>query len=195
MLRVALKMLWGDRPKYVGLLVGITIVSLVTFALSYLAGFMSRGFALVSENPGTDVWVMDPAVESTDLTTNIPDSALSRVRSVAGVLSAMPLAVTNMNARFPNGRFQSFEIIAVDEATPFGLPPLENAVSPVLMRTPDAAVVAPGGTQGKLDTLALAADRWRYRPHLNRRIEAANNECGPSNDFRFPRTRLRRANS
>ena len=168
MLRVALKMRWGDRPKYVGLLTGITIVSfLVTFALSYLAGFMSRGFALVTENPSADVWVMDPAVESTDLTTNISDSALSRVRSVAGVLSAMPLAVTNMDARFPDGRFQSFEIIAVDEATLFGLPPLANGVSPVVMRTPDAVAVAAGGTEGKLDTPALEADQWPYRPHLD----------------------------
>ena len=168
MLRVALKMLWGDRPKYVGLLTGITIVSfLVTFALSYLAGFMSRGFALVTENPSADVWVMDPAVESTDLTTNISDSALSRVRSVAGVLFAMPLAVTNMDARFPDGRFQSFEIIAVDEATLFGLPPLDHGVSPVVMRTPDAVAVASGGTDGKLDTPAFEADQWPYRPHLD----------------------------
>lgn len=174
MLRVALKMLWGDRPKYVGLLIGITFVSfLVTFALSYLAGFMSRGFALVTENPGADVWVMDPAVESTELTTNIPDSALTRVRSVDGVLSAMPLALTTMDARFPDGRFQSFEIIAVDEATLFGLPLLENGVSPVVMRTPDAVVVASGGTDGKLDTPALAADQWPYQAHLG---EASNGQ-------------------
>src|SRR5579863_897341 len=174
MLRVAMKMLWGDRPKFVGLLIGITFVSfLVTFALSYLTGFMSRGFALVTENPGADVWVMDPAVESTELTTNIPDSALTRVRSVDGVLSAMPLALTSMDARFPDGRFQSFEIIAVDEATLFGLPPLEKGVSPMVMRTADAVVVAAGGTEGKLDTPALAADQWPYKPHLG---EASNKQ-------------------
>src|SRR5579863_4720023 len=129
MLRVAMKMLWGDRPKYVGLVIGITFVSfLVTFALSYLAGFISRGFALVTENPGVDVWVMDPAVASTEPTTNIPDSALSRVCSVDGVLFAVPLALTTMDARFPDGRFQSFQIIAVDAATLFGLPPLEHGV-------------------------------------------------------------------
>ena len=167
MLRIALKMLWGDRPKYVGLLIGITFAAfLVTFALSYLAGFLSRGFALVTENPSADVWVMDPAVESTELTTNIPDSALTRVRSVDGVLSAMPLALTNMDARFPDGRFQSFEIVAVDDSMLFGLPPLENNVSPVVMRTADAVVVASGGTDGKLDTPALAADQWPFRPHL-----------------------------
>ena len=64
MLRVALKMLLGDRAKYVGLLFGITFTSfLVTFAASYFCGFMTRGFALIAENPTADVWVMDPAVD------------------------------------------------------------------------------------------------------------------------------------
>ena len=67
MLRVATKMLLGDRAKYVGLLFGITFTSfLVTFAVSYLCGFLTRGFALVAENPSAAVWVMDPAVESTE---------------------------------------------------------------------------------------------------------------------------------
>src|SRR5215472_5985648 len=169
MLRIAVKMLLGDRAKYIGLLFGITFTSfLVTYAGSYLCGFMTRGFALVAENPSADVWVMDPAVESTQLTTDIPDSALSRVRSVDGVLYATPLAVATVDARFPNGRFQSFQLIAVDEATLFGLPPLQGGISPAVMHTPDAVVVAPGGTDGKLQTPTLPADQWPYgQPRLN----------------------------
>ncbi|GAC1437671.1 MAG: ABC transporter permease [Terriglobales bacterium] len=169
MLRIAVKMLRGDRAKYLGLLFGITFTSfLVTYAGSYLGGFMTRGFALVSENPNVDVWVMDPAVESTELTTTIPDSALSRVRSVRGVLYAMPLALATVDARFANGRFQSFQLIAVDDATLFGLPPLQNGISPTVMHTPDAVVVAPGGTSGKLQTPSLLADQWPYgQPRLN----------------------------
>ncbi len=169
MLRIAIKMLRGDRAKYLGLLFGITFTSfLVTYAGSYLGGFMTRGFALVSENPNVDVWVMDPAVESTELTTTVPDSALSRVRSVSGVLYAMPLALATVDARFPNGRFQSFQLIAVDDATLFGLPPLQNGISPAVMRTPDAVVVASGGTQGKLQTPTLPRDQWLYgAPRLN----------------------------
>ena len=168
MLRVAMKMLLGDRAKYVGLLFGITFTSfLVTFAGSYFCGFMTRGFALIAENPGADVWVMDAAVESTEQTTNIPDSALSRVRSVDGVLSAVPLALATADVRFPNGRFQSFQLIGVDDAVLFGLPPLQGGVSPAVLRTPDAVVVDPGGTEGKLQTPVLAADQWPYgRPHL-----------------------------
>lgn len=169
MLRIAVKMLLGDRAKYVGLLFGITFTSfLVTFASSYFCGFMTRGFALIAENSGADVWVMDPAVDSTEQTINIPDSALSRVRSVDGVLSAMPLALATADARFPNGRFQSFQLIGVDDATLFGLPPLRDDVSSAVLRTPDAVVVDPGGTEGKLQTPALADDQWPYgQPHLH----------------------------
>jgi len=65
----------GDRAKYTGLLFGITFTSfLVTFAASYLSGFMTRGFALIAENAQVDVWVMDPAVDSTEHLTNLPSS-------------------------------------------------------------------------------------------------------------------------
>jgi putative ABC transport system permease protein len=168
MLRIAVKMLRGDRAKYLGLLFGITFTSfLVTYAGSYLAGFMTRGFALIAENPTADVWVMDPAVQSPQLMTDIPDSALLRVRSVDGVRFATPLAVASVDARFPNGRFQSFQLIGVDDATLVSLPPLQTGVSPMVMRTPDAVAVAAGGTTDKLQTPSSAADQWPYgQPHL-----------------------------
>jgi putative ABC transport system permease protein len=169
MLRVAVKMLLGDRAKYVGLLFGITFTSfLVTFAGSYFCGFMTRGFALIAENPGADVWVMDPAVESTEQTTNIPDSALDRVRSVDGVRTAVPLGLATADARFANGRFQSFQLICVDDATLFGVPSLTNNVPVTVLRAPDAAIVDPGGTDGKLETPVSKADQWPYgQPHLD----------------------------
>jgi putative ABC transport system permease protein len=169
MLRVAVKMLLGDRAKYVGLLFGITFTSfLVTFAGSYFCGFMTRGFALIAENPGADVWVMDPAVESTEQTTNIPDSALDRVRSVDGVRTAVPLGLATADARFANGRFQSFQLICVDDATLFGVPLLTDNVPVTVLRAPDAAIVDPGGTDGKLETPVSKADQWPYgQPHLD----------------------------
>jgi putative ABC transport system permease protein len=149
--------------KYVGLLFGIAFASfLVTFAGSYFCGFMTRGFALISENPAADMRVTDPAVDSTELTTNLPDSVLSRVRSVEGVLSAAPLGLATADARFPNGRFQSFQLIWVDDARLSGLPFLRGGVSPTVLRTPDEVVVDPGGTNGKLETPTMTGDQWPY---------------------------------
>ncbi len=161
MLRVAIKMLMGDRAKYAGLIFGIAFTSfLVTFAASYFTGFMTRGFALVSENPAVDVWVMNPAVRSVEKTANMAASALDRVRSIEGVRSAVPMALGTAEATFPNGAFQSFQVIGVDDATLDGVPPLKDGVSTAVLRTPDSVVVDPGGTSGKLQTPILPADQW-----------------------------------
>ncbi len=161
MLYLALKILTGDRGKYIGLLLGITFTAfLVTFAGSYFAGFMTRGFALISENAAADVWVMDPAVDSVERTINMPSSALDRVRSIDGVGTAAPLALGTVDARFPNGRFQSFQVIGVDDATLAGAPILRNGHPPTVLHMPDAAIVDSGGTHGKLATPARTRDQW-----------------------------------
>src|SRR5690349_17456762 len=168
MIRVALKMLLGARAKYVGLLFGITFTSfLVTFAASYFCGFMTRGFALIAENPTADVWVMDPAVDSVEQTANMPESALDRVRSAEGVLSALPLALGTADVRFPNGSLQPFQIIGVDDAALSGVPVLMGGASAIVLRSPDAAIVGSGGSEGKLETPLLEADQWPSEPHLD----------------------------
>ena len=110
-------------------------------------------------------WI--PAVDSAEQTANMPDLALERVRSVDGVLSAVPLALGTADARFPNGRFQPFQIIGVDDATLSSVPRLGDGASPIALRSPDAAIVDPGGTEGKLETPLLKADQWPIEPHLN----------------------------
>ena len=166
---IALKMLLGDRTKYAGLLFGIAFTSfLVTFAASYFGGMMTRSFALIAENPRADVWVMDPAVVAVDGPINMPTSALDRVRSVEGVQSAVPLALAQADARFPNGRFQSFQVIGVDDATLTGVPPMKDGATAAVLRAPDAVIVDAGGTSGKLETPLLKADQWPHgRPHLD----------------------------
>lgn len=167
--RIALKMLLGDFTKYAGLLFGIAFTSfLVTFAVSYFGGMMTRSFALIAENPRADVWVMDPAVVAVDSAMNLPAGDLSRVRSVEGVQSAVPLAVAQADARFPNGRFQSFQVIGVDDATLIGVPLMSGGSTAAVLRAPDAVIVDAGGTSGKLETPLLKADQWpRGRPHLD----------------------------
>ena len=167
MLDIALKMLVADRAKLVGLLFGVAFTAfLVTFAASYFCGFMTSGFALVAENGAVDVWVMDPAVESVEQTINLPDAALARVRGVPGVALAAPLVLGTVDARFANGRFQSFQVIGVDDATLTGAPRVAG-VDPAQLRMSGAAIVDRGGTEDKLETPASVADRWPSDgPHL-----------------------------
>jgi putative ABC transport system permease protein len=109
---------------------------------------------------------MDPAVVCDDQSIAIPTGALTRVRSVAGVRSATPLVVAQADARFPNGRFQPVEVIGVDDASLLGAPALEDG-SAAMLRGPDAAIVAEGGTEGKLLTAKNPKDLWGRRPKLD----------------------------
>lgn len=163
MFRIALQMLMGDKAKYIGLLSGITFTAfLVTFALAYFAGFMTWGFALVSENPSVDVWVMDPAVNSTEMTINLPSSALTRVRGVNGVAKAVPLSLNDVVARFPNGRFQIFQMIGVDDASLTGAPLLKEDLLTTILYMPDSVIVDSGGTSDKLQTPVYSKDKWAF---------------------------------
>jgi len=165
MWRIALKMLVGDRGKYAGVLFGIAFTSfLVTFAASFFSGFMTRGFSLVDDNPGVDVWVMDPAVEAVEQTINLPDWALDRVRSVDGVAMAVPLALATATARYPDGRFQQFQVIGVDDATLAGVPVAAHGAPASVLRRPDAVLLDSGGTDGKLQTPRYARDTWPHGP-------------------------------
>ncbi len=164
MFRVAVEMLLYDKTKYIGLLIGVAFTAfLVTFAMGYFAGFMTRGFALVSENPSAKVWVMDPSVSSAEATINMSDSALDIVRGVKGVNYAAPMYLGNMTARYANGNFQTFQAIGVDDATLSGAPKPAN-----LLRIPESVIVDSGGTEGKLQTPIYKKDMWSYDgSHLN----------------------------
>lgn len=189
MQRIALKMLMGDRTKFGGLLLGITFTAfLVTFAASYFSGFMTRGFALVSENPETDVWVMDPAVTSSEQTIDMPDSALQQVRSISGVRYAAPLALGNVDARMANGRFQSFQVIGVEDVTLTGAPVPEGHATPDVLRQPDAAIVDPGGTSGKLDTPLRPQDQW---PHDGVHLDVPMRELRAGDELLVDDSRVR----
>jgi putative ABC transport system permease protein len=90
---IALKILPGDRAKYLGLLFGITDTSFVViFAGSQFGGIVTGSFALIAESPA-DAWIMDRAGVAIDRTINLPSSGFDPVRSVEAVLSAGPLAL------------------------------------------------------------------------------------------------------
>jgi len=169
MFEVAVKMLMHDRTKYLGLFTGIGFTAfLVTFAMAYFTGFLTRGFALVSENPSADIWVMDPSVNSTEATINMSDTSLGLVRSVKGVNYAVSLYLGDITARFPNGHFQSFQMIGVDDAVLSGTPEPNNGLGAGVLHMPDSIIVDSGGSIGKLQTPLHTHDMWPYDgPHLH----------------------------
>lgn len=152
MIRLAVRMLTASTGKFLALVVGIAFASFLScFAVCYFAGFMTRSFALVAEQPG-DVWVMDRATASPDQFANMTASARDRVRSVAGVADAAILALGHADARMPDGRLQPFDVVGLDDATLAGTPPVDGMPADHLLHEPDGAIVDAGGSEGKLDT-------------------------------------------
>jgi len=144
-IRVAFRMLAGSPGKFVALVAGIAFAAFLScFAASYFAGFMTRSFALVAEQPG-DVWVTDRHTASPDRFANLSASARDRVRSVAGVAEATTLALGTADARFPDGRLQPVDVIGLDDASLAGAPDVEGRAGATLLRFPDATIVDAGG--------------------------------------------------
>jgi putative ABC transport system permease protein len=121
---VALRMLVGDRAKYLGIIVGLTFASLlITQQLAIFTGLMSRTFGAISDLGQPDVWVMDEKVQFIDDIKPLQDTQLYRVRGVSGVEWAVPLYKGLLKARLSNGSFQTVNLYGLDDATLIGGPP------------------------------------------------------------------------
>lgn len=161
MIRVAIAMLTGDLAKYAGVLFGIAVTTfLTTLVGSMFAGMLSRTYALIDDNPSADVWVMDPACQTVTQPINIPETAIDRVRSVAGVAEAERLAVGSVSTRLPHGRFISVDVIGADDATLRGVPESVPRAVAELLRSPDAVLADPAVTRAQLVVPMDDADSW-----------------------------------
>src|SRR3982751_3870001 len=121
---VALKMLVGDRAKYLGIIIGLTFASLlITQQAAIFVGLMSRTFGAISDLGLPDVWVMDPKVQFIDDIKPLQDTQLLRVRGIEGVEWAVPLYKGLLKARLESGEFQTCNVLGLDDASLIGGPP------------------------------------------------------------------------
>ncbi len=124
--RLALKMLAGDRVKYLGLVFGIGFATLLmTQQVTIFAGLLTWGANPVLDVREADVWVMDPRVKQPDQGQPLPDQALYRVRSVEGVAWAVPYFRAQGALTTREGALAAVQIIGLDNQSLVGLP-LEN---------------------------------------------------------------------
>ncbi len=125
---VALKMLIGDRVRFLGMVFGLTFTAmLITQQMSIFLGLMSRAYAAVTDIPAAQVWVMDPSMDTIDLggARGLSATAVDRVRAVPGVAWAvehlrMPTEATIFQAS--GGERRDCLLIGVDDQSGIGLP-------------------------------------------------------------------------
>jgi putative ABC transport system permease protein len=122
MLTLALKMLFGDRGKYLMLVSGITFSTLLmTQFPSVFAGIMTWTYANIF-NSRAEIWVMDPKAEQSLDNKPLRETDVNRVRSVQGVAWAAPYFQGALQARMPDGNFKLITLIGLDATTLAGAP-------------------------------------------------------------------------
>ncbi len=138
---IALKMLFGDRAKYLMLLCGLTFaVMLIVQQGSIFWGLMTWSQSGVS-NLNVPIWVTDPNISQVEEVKPLPDTTVDRVRSIPGVEWAVPLYKGILRARLASGDFHRLSMLGLDSATLIGRPAtmLEGHIED--LRQPDAVVL------------------------------------------------------
>jgi putative ABC transport system permease protein len=145
---VALKILLGDRAKYIGLIFGIAFSTmLMSNQISIFAGLMLRTAGQILDAREADIWVMDPRVEYVDEIEPMTEMQLERVRGVDGVDWAVPFSKGLTVAHTRDGMLQQIILLGVDDATLTGVTPRLVLGSVENLKQPDAMIIDRAGFQ------------------------------------------------
>ncbi len=123
MYHLALKMLMGDRAKYVMLVGGLTFAALLmTQQNAVFQGLLSWTTSHM-RNMRASIWVVEKNVEQVNETKAMRDTDVNRVRSVTGVDYAVPLYLSVQKARAADGSDKPIQLVGLHGATLVGRPP------------------------------------------------------------------------
>lgn len=142
MYRIALKMLVGDRAKYLSLVLGLGFaVLLITQQTSIFFGILLRGTGFLQNTTQPDLWVTDQDITWIANLREIDQDDLQRVRSAPGVAWAEPFFATRGQVDLPDGSYQSVRLLGIDRSSLIGRPPemVEGRIED--LRHPDAVIV------------------------------------------------------
>lgn len=151
MYTIALKMLFGNHGKFLAMVFGVALTSLIiTQQSSIFLGLMSRTVGFIYDTAQPDLWIMDPKVQFVDDIKPLQDTKLLQVRGVEGVEWAVPLYKGSIRARLPNGTFQTCNVIGLDDATLIAGPPMMLEGTLGDLRRSDGVIVDEAAAKGKL---------------------------------------------
>ncbi len=143
---VALRMLMGDRTKYLGIIFGIAFATLLmSQQISIFAGIMGRTASQIKDVRDADIWVMDANTRFIDEVPPLPETDLQRVRGVPGVAWAVKMYKGQVTCRLENGQFRSTILFGLDDNSLIGAPQQMIAGSVEDLKQPDAVIVDKSG--------------------------------------------------
>ncbi len=143
---IALKMLTGDRSKYLAIVFGVTFACfLIAQQSAIFCGIMLRTTSQIRDTHGADVWVMNRYVRYVDDLKAISDNDVFRVRGVPGIAWAVNLYRGQAQVQLADGRYQGVILMGVDDASLAGAPAAMVAGRLGDLQIPDAVVVDEAG--------------------------------------------------
>lgn len=141
MIHLALKMLVGDRAKFLMLLGGLFFAALLmTQQCAIFFGLLSWTTSHLS-NIRAKVWVVEAKVEQVNELKPLRDTDVSRVRSVDGVAWAVPLYVGILQARLADGNFKPILCVGLDSTSLVGRPATILSGNLEDIRLPNSVIV------------------------------------------------------
>ncbi len=112
---VALRMLTGDRTKYLGIVFGVSFAALLMGQqMAIFCGLMRNTTSQIRDLEGADLWVMDKSVQFVDDVKPMNENKLSRVRGVDGVAWAVKLYKGIGRAKLADGNYQQVILLGLD---------------------------------------------------------------------------------
>jgi putative ABC transport system permease protein len=141
MLRLALKMLFGDTAKYLMLVAGLTVATfLMAQQTAVFCGLMSWTKSTLRNVPAP-IWVVEEKVEQVNETNPLLDTDVARVRSVSSVAWASPIYSGIQRVRLENGNFKMIQLIGIDANTLAGAPAKMLEGDLMKLRLPHSVVI------------------------------------------------------
>jgi putative ABC transport system permease protein len=143
---IALKMLFGDRAKYLGMVFGVALSTLlITQQSALFYCLMTRTASVIDDAREADIWVMDPQAKYVDTVRPMRDTELARVRGVPGVAWAVPLYKATAAVKTLDGALDNALLIGLDDASLIGGPRRFALGSIESLRAPDAVAIDRAG--------------------------------------------------
>lgn len=150
-LQIALKMLFGERGKYLGIICGIALASVLMIQQpGILISILKTVNSLIIDVSQPDIWVMDPLVQQVDDSKPLLDTQLYRVRGIQGVAWAVPLYKGGQKVRASSGELVQSNLLGLDDATLIGGPGTMLQGKLADLRQPDSVIVDEEGAKGRL---------------------------------------------
>ena len=170
MYRLALRILFADRTRYITLVSGIAFSTLlIVQQASVFCGLMSWTDAIL-RNSRAEIWVMDTYLEQVQLPRPMRDIELSRVRSIKGVKWAVPYFHRVLPVKQADGQYKMVQVIGLDDVTLIGAP--RNVVAGNLesIRQPDTVMIDDYAVE-RISEDFIAPDGERRRVRIGDRID------------------------